>query len=92
MQIARALVAQVALAANGRCETDVVTFITKPMWRAFMKELGHSPNTKPTEWTTIKDTRRVYGSKTIVVDGTKQMASFSVLIANCPTLTKSKRH
>lgn len=84
MEITRALIGQVTKAASGHPETEVVTFITKPMWKAFMKELGHSTNTKPTEWTTIKDTRRVYGSKTIVVNGTRKLESFSVLMAAYP--------
>ena len=91
MEITRTLIQQVSKAANGNSETEVVTFITKPMWKAFMKELGHSPNTKPTEWTTIKDTRRVYGSRTIVVSGTRKLESFSILIARYPKYaSKSK--
>lgn len=76
-----ALIGQVAKAANGCAEHNVTTFITKPMWRAFLRATGTPVNSKPTDWIGPKETVRVYGSKTIVVDSNKlQSISFSMSI------------
>ncbi len=78
-EVLRSLINQVQKAANGDSETKVVTFITKPMWRAFLRATGTNPNSKPTEWNGIKTTIRVFGSKTIVTKS-NQMASVSFKI------------
>lgn len=78
-EIMRALIGQVAKAANGDSEQRVTTFITKPMWRAFLRATGSPVNAKPTEWQMGPKCMRVYGSKTIVVPSKKlQSISFSV--------------
>jgi len=73
-----ALIKQVTLAAKGDSELNVVTIITKPMWRAFLRACGGTDFEKgATEWLGIGATYRVYGSKTIVVDS-RNMASVSM--------------
>lgn len=67
-QIARALIDQVRKAANGHSEMDVTTLISRPMWYAFNRFTGHPEDTEPTEWQGLKDTHRVFGSRTVVVD------------------------
>lgn len=73
------LINQVQKAANGGSELEVTTFITKPMWRAFLRASGTNPNSKPTEWLGFKKTIRVFGSKTIVTKS-KKLASVSFKI------------
>lgn len=48
-------------------EKDVVTFITRPMWRAFLAFHNLPEDTEPTEWQG-KDTVRVFGSETRIVE------------------------
>lgn len=78
-EILRALINQVMKAADGRNEQEVVTFITKPMWRAFLRATGTPESSEPTEWSSGAKCCRVYGSKTVVLPS-KQMksASFSI--------------
>lgn len=63
------LVRQVSKATprNGN-EVDVRTCISQPMWDLFCKATGIPIGTKPTEWIGIKDTCRVFGSETIILD------------------------
>lgn len=79
MTIVPALVRQVMACLHsmppGCNERDVRTYISRGMWRAFVAELG-LPGGEPTEWKG-KDTRRVYGSETIVIER-PGMWSFSV--------------
>lgn len=75
-EIMCALIGQVSLAAHGGVETSVRTIITRPMWNAFCRAVGNPEDSEPTEWLGIKDTLRVYGSETIVIDH-PEMASIS---------------
>lgn len=78
--IMRALINQVMKATPLKgTERDVVTFITKPMWRAFLRATGSPVNAKPTEWKMGKDCMRVFGSTTVVLNSQKlQSMSFSI--------------
>lgn len=76
--ILRALVNQVSKAANGGNETEVVTYITKPMWKRFLKACGLSVLLEPSEWNGEK-TIRVFGSHTIIIDS-KELKSVSFKI------------
>lgn len=68
-KVMRSLVRQVSKATprNGS-EVDVRTYISQPMWDLFCKATGIPIGTKPTEWIGIKDTCRVFGSETIILD------------------------
>lgn len=73
-QIAHALIGQVnSIAGENHCsERDVTTYISRPMWEAwsrFTKTEG-----EPTEWLGLHETRRVYGSETIVVESPELFA------------------
>lgn len=48
-------------------EINVRTVITRPMWNAFCRASGIPENSTPTAWLGPQ-TRRVFGSETIVVD------------------------
>jgi hypothetical protein len=72
------LIHQVQLSARGSVETEVRTIISRPMWRLWNRELGDPEDSEPTEWLGIKDTNRVYGSETIVVES-DALFSFSFL-------------
>lgn len=69
-EILRALIHQVMKAANGKSEQEVVTYITRPMWRAFCRATGTPTTATPTGWAGSA-TVRVFGSRTIVVPSTK---------------------
>lgn len=86
-EILRALINQVLKAAHGRVETEVVTYITKPMWNAFCRATGLPKNSSPTEWLGIHKTIRVFGSHTIVLPS-KKMASVSF----CAHVERTKRN
>ena len=60
----------------GGSELDVTTFITLRMWDMFCVAMGLSSDTVPTEWIG-KDTIRVWGSKTMVIDSASYWA-FSI--------------
>lgn len=77
--IARNLMRQVQKAAGDRVETEVRTVITRPMWKAFLRFTGAPEGTEPTAWLGIKNTHRVYGSETIVIES-EDMWSVSALI------------
>lgn len=67
-QVCGALMAGVvATGKKSLTEMDVVTIITRPMWRAFCRGCGMPENCNPTEWKGLA-TRRVYGSETIVIE------------------------
>jgi hypothetical protein len=69
-EIMMALIGQVANAAatiNGS-ERDVTTIITRPLWRRWNRATGCNENDEPTEWLGAHNTRRIYGSETIVID------------------------
>lgn len=67
-QVCTALMAGVvATGQKSLNERDVVTYITRPMWRAFCRGCGMPENCNPTEWKGLA-TRRVYGSETIIVE------------------------
>ena len=75
MEIVRALVRQVSLASSGDNEQNVITTISRPMWKAFLSELDIPINTEPSkEW----GGTRVFGSFTIVIES-DEMWSFSRL-------------
>ncbi len=72
-----ALVHQVTKAVpkkSGGCESDVTTVITRPLWRRWCRAVGLPKNCEPTGWVGITKTRRVYGSKTIVVESDVEVA------------------
>lgn len=70
-EIVCALVEQVTKAAAGGSERDVVTFITLPLWNAFLRALGEEENQDP------RSDLRVYGSKTVLVVGVPSLWSAS---------------
>lgn len=65
--IVRALVNQVAAAARscGVSEVGVRTYITRPMWKAWLRALDMPEESEPGCW---HSGFRVYGSETIVVE------------------------
>lgn len=71
--ITHALIGQVTRAREskgpGATELEVTTYITRPMWRAFLRELGDDENLEPTEWLGTELTQRVYGSYTVIIPG-----------------------
>lgn len=68
-QIVRALIVQVASAVPpGGNERDVTTVISRPMWNAFCRATGIPEDSEPTRWVGANETRRVYGSATVVVE------------------------
>ena len=75
-ELVNALICQVTKAANGGSELSVTTFISKPMWKRFLKAIGINESSKPTGWNGDK-TIRVYGSNTVVVDS-NELFSLSV--------------
>lgn len=48
-------------------ETDVVTFISRPMWELFLAEVAEAVSFMPDE-SNGADTIRVYGSETVVFE------------------------
>ncbi len=66
--ILRALIEQVSKAVpNGGNETDVITLVSRPMWRAWCRGAGIPEGSQPTEWIGSY-TFRIYGSRTIIVE------------------------
>lgn len=61
---------------KGGSERDVVTYITRPMWQLWCRYLGDPEDCEPTEWLGHPQTRRVYGSKTIIIQG-DELLSYS---------------
>lgn len=62
-----ALIRQVVRAAAGGSELEVVTLISEPMWAAFCRGTGLPVPCEPTEWLGGHGTRRVCGSRTVVI-------------------------
>lgn len=75
-ELIAALISQVFDAAKGDNEQTVVTYISRPMWREWNKATDSPVDCEPTGWVGIHETRRVYGSETIVVES-DHMWSFS---------------
>lgn len=73
--IRHALMGQVAAAVPDGygSELDVVTIITRPLWRAWNRAVGSPEDCEPTEWLG-SETHRVYGSRTIVVESDEMRA------------------
>lgn len=68
--ILRSLIYQVSKAVPaGKTEQDVTTIITRPMWDAWCRAAGIPVGSEPGTWKGAVNTVRVYGSHTIVVDG-----------------------
>lgn len=70
IHIVCALIDQVTKAVPpGRSEQAVTTWISRPLWERFMRFCGEDAKVLPTEWLMpIELTRRVYGSRTIIVE------------------------
>lgn len=68
MNLRNYLIEEVRFAAGNDTERDVITLISKPMWAAWCREMGDPEDSKPTEWLGQGKTRRVFGSKTFLVD------------------------
>lgn len=63
------LISQVTKAVPARgSERDVITLITRLFWRAWCAAVGLPENCEPGEWEGI-NSRRVYGSETVIVEG-----------------------
>lgn len=62
-----------AVPPNGS-ERDVITYISRPMWRMWNGATGVHPDTEPTLWFGNEATRRVFGSETVVIDHDKAFA------------------
>lgn len=76
-EIIRRLVEQVRLAVpKGGSEKDVITVITRPMWRRFLRYIGINSDIDPVFSKSAKNNLTVYGSETIVVERPYE-ASFS---------------
>ncbi len=77
-EIVKALESQVRKAVpSPGSERNVVTFITRPMWNAFLRWLKEPEDSEPTDWLWPKKTLRVWGSRTVVLN-CESMASFSL--------------
>ena len=70
-------VARAAAVDSFFSERDVVTYITRPLWRVWLRWAGCSEDQEPTEWIG-NSTRRVFGSRTVVVES-NDYASVSYL-------------
>lgn len=53
----------------GKNERSVTTFITLPMWRLWCRAADLPEDCEPTEWLGWEATRRVYGSRTVIIAG-----------------------
>lgn len=67
LPITRSLIHQVTKAAASQSEREVRTWISRPMWEAFMLEVGTPISEIGKPWQGDK-TRMVYGSETIIVE------------------------
>jgi len=59
---------QVTKAAQGHEYRHVTTYITRPMWQAFLRGIGLPDTDEPNEDPCFDKARRVAGSRTVVVD------------------------
>lgn len=57
-------------------ETDVITYVTRPMWNAFCRAVKVPENSKPTGWNGIHGTIRIFGSETKIIESS-EMWSYS---------------
>lgn len=73
-EIMRKLIHQVQRAAEGGVETRVRTIVTRPMWRAWCRAVGLPENSKPTQWLGPAQTRRIFGSETVVVESNEMFS------------------
>lgn len=73
-RIMRELIHQVSIAAEGVPESDVLTRISRPMWKSFCRATGMPEDCEPTAWLGIHNTRRVYGSETQIVESDEMFA------------------
>lgn len=73
-EIGRDLIKQVATAMprNGT-EQNVVTHVSRPMWRAWCRFVQMPEDSRPTAWFGI-GTHRIYGSETIIVESNEFFA------------------
>lgn len=72
-------VTNAAKAAGGGSERNVITFISRPLWRRWNATAGHPPDDPPTAWggpsgKDRKATRWVFGSETVVVESDEYFA------------------
>lgn len=58
----------------GKTEDAVTTRISRPMWNRFCRATGMPENCKPTELRGIHNTRRVFGSRTIIVESDQEFS------------------
>jgi hypothetical protein len=82
-EITRALIRQVLAALQdatigGMTEANVLTYVTRPMWEAFLRYQGLPEVTPPTPWQGV-DTVRIFGSETIIVES-EEWWSLSMII------------
>ena len=66
-EILRSLVHQVSKAAMSGSERDVITYISRPLWKLWCHAVGYPEDSEPTQWLGLHKTRRVYGSETVVL-------------------------
>lgn len=55
---------------EGGNESDVITYISEPMWKAFLMEMDEDIDQVPVNWNEAEDSTKVlsvYGSLTIVI-------------------------
>jgi len=84
--IISAMIEQVSKAVpKGGNETDVITLVSRPMWRAWCRAVGIPEFSEPTEWKGCH-TFRIYGSRTIIVES-EQMAAASFEMTAFMTLS-----
>ena len=72
-EVMHALMGQVAsvVKGNAKSERDVVTLISRPMWRKWCADVGEPEDSVPGEW---GKSVRVYGSETIIVESEHDFA------------------
>jgi len=81
IQVMRALMNQVCCAVasvekktgDKISELDIVTFVTRPMWQAWLRALCLPEDSEPTGWIG-EETVRVFGSRTVIVESTATVA------------------
>ena len=66
--VARVLYEQVATAAKGNDHHRVTTVVTRAMWQVFLRGIGLPETEEPNNETGFGKSRRVQGSRTIVLD------------------------
>lgn len=73
--IMSALIGQVAKSVPEGCaETSVTTIVSRPMWRAWCRGTGMDEDSKSTPWVGNPNTRRIYGSETVIVESEQMFA------------------